>query len=55
MKSKSWGALPLGCFSSSPNLPALAGSGSVIAYEEPQQLAKQVERLAECSDVRKLN
>lgn len=29
MKSKSWGALPLGCFSSSPNLPALAGRGSV--------------------------
>ncbi len=29
MKNKSWDALPLGCFSSLPNLPALAGSGSV--------------------------
>ena len=30
MKNKSWDALPLGCFSSLPNLPALAGSGSVL-------------------------
>ena len=30
MKNKSWDALPLGCFSSLPNLPALAGSGSVV-------------------------
>lgn len=28
MKGKSWDALLLGCFSSSPNLPALGGSGS---------------------------
>lgn len=35
MKSKSWDALLLDCFSSSPDLPALASSGSAAGFMIP--------------------